>query len=323
MPRPRRCGGRCIRRCRRCRRGSTASSNTAASASRSSTRATRRAKGSSAGARSRCRSGCSPAASVAPGSASLKCGPTSTRATRPWGSRCGQRRPAGTASRTSAMAAAASTSARRTTRLTPSSACFSSGGCTGSYPGTTTASYAKASSVALPLCGSGPASEQLAGAGVCDVRAAVADGRAVDPDVLDAGAADEEPVGAGGEVPDPLLRRHADGVGVEGNEVGGQAFLDQAAVRDAEDLRGLTGQTPHRLLEGKDSLLPRPVPEQVGRETGVAQLAGVGAGVREAEHRSLVLQELADLFLVVVGEDDAEARLQILLEGEVDGCVHR
>src|SRR5438309_947160 len=95
---------------------------------------------------------------------------------------------------------------------------------------------------------------ELAGAGTVDVGAVLADLGAVDPDVFDAGAAGDEAVGAGGEVPDPFELGDADGVGVEGDEVGRQAFLHQAPVGDAEDLHRLTGEAPDRLLEGQHAL---------------------------------------------------------------------
>src|SRR5437868_531231 len=242
----------------------------------------------------------------------------STRVTRPSGSRCGLRPAAGIASRTSATVALASTSVRRTTPSTRSCAFCSSAACTVSSPRTTTASCAWRSSGAS---GSSAAPEELAGAGVGDVLAVLTDRSAVDPHVLDTGAAGDEAVGTGGEIPYPFEVGDADARWIEGDQVGRHAFLHQAAVGDAEDLRWLAGEAPHRLLEGKDSLLTRPVREQMGREAGVTELAGVGAGVGKAEHGSVVLQQLPDLVLVVVGEHDPEAGLEALLEGEVDGGV--
>src|SRR5438067_13059858 len=94
------------------------------------------------------------------------------------------------------------------------------------------------------------ASEELAGPGALEVLAVGTGGGAVDPDVLDALAAGDEAVGAGRQVPHPLeLAFDADGVGVEGDEVGGQPLLDEAAVGAAEDPRRLTGQPPDRLLQ--------------------------------------------------------------------------
>ena len=111
----------------------------------------------------------------------------------------------------------------------------------------------------------------------------------------------------------------AHGVAVEGDQVCRQALFDPAAVGDAEDLRRLTGEAPHGLFQREDALLAGPVRKKIGGEAGVAQLAGVGAGVGQSQHRSVVLQELADLLLVVVGQHDAEAGLEVLVEGEVDG----
>ena len=134
-----------------------------------------------------------------------------------------------------------------------------------------------------------------------------AGGHTVDPDVLHAGAADDEAVGAARLVVHPFHRRAADGGGIEGDEVGDEPLLHEPALGEAERPVGMPGQPPDRPSQRQRLALPHPVAEQVGREAGVAQLAGVGAGVGQAEERALVGQQVGDLVVAVVVEDDAEA----------------
>ena len=111
-----------------------------------------------------------------------------------------------------------------------------------------------------------------------------------------------EALGAGREVVDPAQRAGGDGVGVEHDEVGGEALADDAAAGEAEQLGLHLGQLVHGLLDRQHALLAHPVAEQVGGQRGVAQLADVGAGVGQAERAAVLLEQRAHAVLVVVGE---------------------
>ena len=97
-----------------------------------------------------------------------------------------------------------------------------------------------------------------------------------------------------------------------------------AEQAQASGLVGVAGETPDGVLEAERPALAHPVAQQVGRVAGVAELAGVGARVREPEQGALVGQELGDLVVTVVLEDDPEAGGHVVGEGEVEqeveGC---
>ena len=135
---------------------------------------------------------------------------------------------------------------------------------------------------------------------------------AVDPGVHDALARRDQPVGAAGEVADPLERAGADRVGIERDEVGVEARLDAAPSVDPEHVGRVTGQPPDRLLQREHAEVAAPVAEQPGRVVRVAELAGVRAGVGQPEQQVRVLQQLGDLLVVVVHHRDAELRLEAL-----------
>ena len=63
------------------------------------------------------------------------------------------------------------------------------------------------------------------------------------------------------------------------------------------------------------------LPEQVGGEAGVAELAHVGAGVGQAEQHAVAGEEPGDAVGVVVGEHRPEAGAQVVLEREVEHHV--
>ena len=86
---------------------------------------------------------------------------------------------------------------------------------------------------------------------------------------------------------------------------------------------GWPGEPPDRVLERERLAFPHPVAEQVGRVARVAELAGVGAGVGQAEQDALVGEQLADLVVAVVVHDDPEAGRQVVGEREVEHEVER
>ena len=114
-----------------------------------------------------------------------------------------------------------------------------------------------------------------------------------------------------------------DARGIEDDDVGRQPDGEAPAVGEAEHLGGPRGQHVHRLLELERALLAHPVAEQVGREAGVAELARVRAGVRETEHGVRREQQLRHLVLVEVHDRDAEARLELGRDAEVEHEIER
>ena len=109
-----------------------------------------------------------------------------------------------------------------------------------------------------------------------------------------------------------------DAVVVEHHDVGRLADLDRAAVAEAEHAGRLAGELVDRVLERHDFLVAHPVAEQVGREARVAELAHVRAGVGEAEQHRVLREEPRDRFGIVVGEHAREARVEVLLERQVE-----
>ena len=141
---------------------------------------------------------------------------------------------------------------------------------------------------------------------------------------VDAGAADDEAVGAAGLVVRPA--RSACSRRCRGRRRRGRRrkpSCTQAALGDAERLVRVAGEAPDGVLERQRLALADPVAEQVGRVAGVAELAGVGAGVGQAEQGALVGEQVADLVVVVVLEDDAEAGGHVVVEREVEQEVER
>ena len=131
----------------------------------------------------------------------------------------------------------------------------------------------------------------------------------------------DQPVSAAGQVDDALEGPGADGRRVERHQIGDGARGDAAATGQAVHLRRLPGQPPDRLLEREHAELADPALQQVGGEVRVAQLAGVRAGVRQAQQQRGVLQQPADLLLVVVDHHDPEAGGQVFGERQIDRDV--
>ena len=85
----------------------------------------------------------------------------------------------------------------------------------------------------------------------------------------------------------------------------------------------MAGEPPDRLFQAEDAPFAHPVLQQMGREAGVAELAGMGARIGEPEHAAVVAQQVGQLDLVVVEQHDAEPRPQVLLEGIGKECCQR
>ncbi len=69
-------------------------------------------------------------------------------------------------------------------------------------------------------------------------------------------------------------------------------FGEQAPVGDAHQLGRPLGQRVHGLFEGQRPLVADPVAEQVGRVAGIAELVGVGPGIREGDHGVGILDQV-------------------------------
>ena len=65
------------------------------------------------------------------------------------------------------------------------------------------------------------------------------------------------------------------------------------------------------------------MPEKVGAEDRVAQLAGVRARIGQAEQRAVVLQQPGERVGVVVGDHHAEAGGEVVVERHVARYVER
>ena len=151
-----------------------------------------------------------------------------------------------------------------------------------------------------------------------------ADHRAVDDDVDDARRfVGDEPVRARREVPHPAERPGIDRRRIEDGDVGGEAWLQQTAAGDAERRRELAGELVHASFDGQDLALTHERPEQLRRESRIAELRCVRAGVRQADEQTVGLEERVDLRLVVVDDDDAEPRREVLVERGREDRVHR
>ena len=135
-----------------------------------------------------------------------------------------------------------------------------------------------------------------------DVDAVVPGLDPVDPDVLDASAAADQPVGAGGQVVHSLEALVADGGRIECHEVGERPGLDDAALTQPEHLGRVRREVPHRLLEREDLPLAHPFLEQRGGEHRIADLAGMRASVGEPDDDAVVGEDAAERLDVVVAE---------------------
>ena len=101
------------------------------------------------------------------------------------------------------------------------------------------------------------------------------------------------------------------------------ALPEVAPANEPEHVGWFAGQLSDGPLERHDPALTDPVPEQVGRERRVAQLADVGAGVGEAEDNSLVGEQLGHARRLVVGDVDAEPGGQVFADRHLTDDIER
>src|SRR4051812_30505216 len=94
-----------------------------------------------------------------------------------------------------------------------------------------------------------------------------------------------------------LARRQVEGaavraavplVRIEEEEVGPMARLQRAALRDAEYLRRMAGQAPHRLRQREHAELARPVAQEMQAEGGVVEEREVCTRVRQRHERAWI-----------------------------------
>ena len=116
-------------------------------------------------------------------------------------------------------------------------------------------------------------------------------------------------------------RSGADRRRVERDQIGRESGGDPSASGEAVDLGRLPGEPPDRVFQREYLEFAHPPLQQVGGEVGVAELAGVSAGVGKPQQQRLVRQEPPDLRLVIVDHHDPEARGEILGERQLDGDV--
>ena len=176
------------------------------------------------------------------------------------------------------------------------------------------------------LLAGAPAAENLARQrSVCvdDVRVVVADQLAVDDHGVDAGGVGDQSVRLPRQVVDAAQRAGGNGAGIEDDDVRRQTDGETAAIGDPEHLGGARRQHANGIFQAEGAGVADPVPEQVRRKASIAELAGVCAGVGEAENHVWILQQLGHRRFVEIDDRHAEARRQIRVEGEVEQEVDR
>ena len=93
------------------------------------------------------------------------------------------------------------------------------------------------------------------------------------------------------------------------------------APGQAVDLRRVSGEAPDGVLQAQHPELADPALQEVGREVRVAELAGVRAGVGKPKQHRRILQQPADLLLVIVDHHHPEAGREILGQRQLDRDV--
>ena len=81
----------------------------------------------------------------------------------------------------------------------------------------------------------------------------------------------------------------------------------------------------HRVFQRQDLALPDPVPQEVGRQWRVAQLADMGTGIGQPERAARLVQQQRDPLGVVVGQDRLDPQgLEIgLIGAQIEQRVER
>ena len=132
-----------------------------------------------------------------------------------------------------------------------------------------------------------------------------------------------EALAIGGEVANAAQGPGGHGLGVEHAQVGRLAHLYRPPVFQAVDGGRLPGQLVDGPLERHGPSLAHPVAQKVGREAGVAELGDVRARVGQAEQHVVTWQQPGDALGIVVGQHRPEARLEVVVERDVEHHIER
>ncbi len=132
-----------------------------------------------------------------------------------------------------------------------------------------------------------------------------------------------EAFAVGGEVAHPPDGPGSDRRGIEHGEVGPPAFAHVAAVDEPEHVGGLAGELAHRAFDRHHLTVAHPPAEEVERQRSVAQLTDVRAGIGEPERDLRVGQEVTYRAVVVVGDVDAKAGVQVFGQRDLADHVER
>ncbi len=97
-------------------------------------------------------------------------------------------------------------------------------------------------------------------------------------------------------------------------DVSAHANRKRAAISKAKDARLRTGQHANGLGERERAFLSMPIRQHKGRPSCVDNLRQVRAGVAQAWENPVVLQELADRFVILVAEANVEERFTVSLQ---------
>src|SRR5215813_14318237 len=144
----------------------------------------------------------------------------------------------------------------------------------------------------------------------------------VDHRVLDAARRHDHALAPAGKIEAALAAvGRADAARVEDGHVGGEAGNQAAAIRDAEDLRGIRGESAHSLLQSQGLALPHPGAEEIGRVARVTEHVHVGASVAEGDEHALVVQDLAHPVHPRVERGHGELHVEVVLEGQIQEGV--
>src|SRR2546422_5069092 len=146
---------------------------------------------------------------------------------------------------------------------------------------------------------------------------------AIDDGVVDTFGQLPHPPAIAREVVDDVLGDRPDGVGIENDEVGGHARLEQAAVVDAEGRGRVEREAAHRQLERHDLLLTDPVAEEPRGIRHVRVELDVRPAVGEPDDCVGAAEDLRHRLGVHVDLAEGEDRSEILLDGQVEERVDR
>lgn len=146
---------------------------------------------------------------------------------------------------------------------------------------------------------------------------------AIDDYRIDTRRTGNETIRTTGEIPHTPERFITDRVRVENNDIGSEPGFEASAIRNPEHCGRPRGYHAHGLAERYELLFAHPAAKQIRRQTRIAQLTRVRAGIGQSEHRRLACQQRSHLILLVIRNRHAKARLQIRFEAKVEQALNR